>query len=74
MSKRIMNELMCLAEDVGVDIYYQDTDSTHTPVKDIPLLKEAYLKKYGRELEGSPLLSSFLVNYSMQSSSKTSRR
>lgn len=48
-----MNELMCLAEDIGVDIYYQDTDSTHTPVADIPRLKEAYFKKYGRELEGN---------------------
>ena len=28
MSKRIMNELMCLAEDIGINIYYQDTDST----------------------------------------------
>jgi len=53
MSKRIMNELMCLAEDIGVNIYYQDTDSTHTPVADIPRLKEAYFKKYGRELEGN---------------------
>ena len=53
MSKRIMNELMCLAEDIGVEIYYQDTDSTHTPVADIPRLKEAYFKKYGRELEGN---------------------
>lgn len=55
MSKRIMNEVMCLAEDIGVDIYYQDTDSTHTPVKDIPRLKEAYFKKYGRELEGNEM-------------------
>ena len=52
MSKRIMNELMSLAEDIGVNIYYQDTDSTHTPVADIPRLKEAYFKKYGRELCG----------------------
>ena len=55
MSKRIMNEPMALAEDIGVDIYYQDTDSTHTPVKDIPLLKEAYFKKYNRELEGNEM-------------------
>ena len=27
MSKRIMNEVMCLAEDLGIQIYYQDTDS-----------------------------------------------
>jgi hypothetical protein len=55
MSKRIMNEVMCLAEDIGVEIYYQDTDSTHTPVEDIPRLKEAYFKKYGRVLEGDAM-------------------
>lgn len=55
MSKRIMNELMCLAEDIGVDIYYQDTDSTHTPVADIPRLKEAYFEKYNRVLEGDEM-------------------
>ena len=27
MSKRIMNEVMCLAEDIKIPIYYQDTDS-----------------------------------------------
>ena len=27
VSKRIMNEVMCLAEDMGYPIYYQDTDS-----------------------------------------------
>jgi hypothetical protein len=29
MSKRIMNEVMCLAEDLKLKIYYQDTDSMH---------------------------------------------
>jgi hypothetical protein len=29
MSKRIMSEVMCLAEDNGIEIYYQDTDSMH---------------------------------------------
>ena len=29
MSKRIMNEVMCLAYDIGCRIYYQDTDSMH---------------------------------------------
>jgi DNA polymerase elongation subunit (family B) len=27
MSKRIMNEVMCLAEELGLRMYYQDTDS-----------------------------------------------
>lgn len=29
MSKRIMNEVMCLGEDLGINIYYTDTDSMH---------------------------------------------
>lgn len=29
MSKRIMNEVMCLADDNNINIYYQDTDSMH---------------------------------------------
>jgi len=35
MSKHIMNEVMCLAEDIGCKIYYQDTDSMHINDKDI---------------------------------------
>ena len=33
MSKRIMNEVMCLAEDLGINIYYTDTDSMHIDKK-----------------------------------------
>ena len=29
MSKRIMNEVMTTAEDLDIEIYYQDTDSMH---------------------------------------------
>lgn len=29
MSKRIMNEVMCLGEDLKINIYYTDTDSMH---------------------------------------------
>ena len=50
-----MNELMTLTEDIGVEIYYQDTVSTHTPVKDIPRLKKAYFEKYVRLLEGNEM-------------------
>lgn len=55
MSKRIMNEVMCLAEDLGIMIYYQDTDSMHIPVKDIPLLEQKYKELYGRVLRGSDM-------------------
>ena len=55
MSKRIMNEVMCLAEDLGIMIYYQDTDSMHIPVKDVPKLEQKYKEIYGRELRGSDM-------------------
>ena len=55
MSKRIMNEVMCLAEDLGLNIYYQDTDSIHIPVDEIPILSAAYDKKYGRTLIGKDM-------------------
>ena len=52
MSKTIMNECMVLAEDMSIDIAYQDTDSMHVPRKDSKRLEEAYKEKYGRDLLG----------------------
>jgi hypothetical protein len=52
MSKRIMNEVMCLGEDLKIDMFYQDTDSIHLYDKDIDTLRNAYNEKYGRELIG----------------------
>jgi hypothetical protein len=52
MSKRIMNEVMCLAEDNGLEIYYQDTDSMHIKECDIKTLSEKYKEVYHRELIG----------------------
>jgi hypothetical protein len=51
-SKRIMNEVMCLAEDKGLDIFYQDTDSLHIKDQDIEILSSAFKEKYGRDLIG----------------------
>lgn len=53
MSKRIMNEVMCLAFDLGCHIYYQDTDSMHIEVDDLPKLEKAFEEKYNRKLVGS---------------------
>jgi hypothetical protein len=55
MSKRIMNEVMCLAEDIGCMIYYQDTDSIHIPVTDLAKLVPKFREIYHRELVGSDL-------------------
>ena len=52
MSKRIMNEVICLAEDNGLNIYYQDTDSMHIDDKDIKTLEKLFRQTYGRELIG----------------------
>lgn len=52
MSKTIMNEAMVLAEDLGVDIAYQDTDSMHVPRKDSKRLENAYKEKYDKSLLG----------------------
>ena len=42
MSKRIMNEVMCTAEDIGIDIMYQDTDSMHLYKDDLGPLREEF--------------------------------
>lgn len=56
MSKRIMNEVMCLAYDTGCRIYYQDTDSMHISEEDLEQkLAPAYKDLYGRELIGKDL-------------------
>lgn len=55
ISKRIMNEVMCLAEDNDIKIYYQDTDSMHMLDSDIPKLESLFRYKYGRELAGKSL-------------------
>ena len=52
MSKRIMNEVMCLAEDNGLNIYYTDTDSMHIKQENISVLASKYFDTYGRELIG----------------------
>ena len=50
-----MNEVMCLAEDIHIPIFYQDTDSMHLFEKDVPELETAFRYKYGRELNGKAL-------------------
>lgn len=55
MSKRIMNEVMCLAQEKKLTIYYQDTDSMHLKDKDIKILEKEFQKKYDRELIGKDM-------------------
>ena len=53
MSKRIMNEVFCTAEDLGLSIFYQD--SLHMFNKDIDILAKEFKKRYNRELIGKNL-------------------
>ena len=55
MSKRIMNEVICTAEDLNIPIYYQDTDSIHIHQSNINRLAEEFKKRYNRELIGKQL-------------------
>jgi hypothetical protein len=54
-SKHIMNKVMCLAEQNGIKIYYQDTDSIHILDDDITKLSLLYKNKYGSDLIGQNL-------------------
>jgi len=55
MSKRIMNEVMCLAEDNDMKVYYTDTDSIHIEDKHIIPLSLMYEEKYERKLIGKAM-------------------
>ena len=46
---------MSLAEDLGIFIYYQDTDSMHIIDSDIKLLTENFKKQYNHELIGKQM-------------------
>lgn len=54
-AKRIMNEVMSLAHDNDVKVFYTDTDSIHLRDADIPKLENAYAEKYDKVLIGSKM-------------------
>ena len=64
MSKRIMNEVMTLAEDFKLSIYYQDTDSMHINYEDVEILSKEFKNKYNRDLIGEDM-SQFHVDFDM---------
>ena len=55
MSKRIMYEVMTLAEDLDISMYYTDTDSIHIDSDKIGLLSSEFGKIYNRELIGKQM-------------------
>lgn len=54
-SKLIMNNVINLADDHSIDVFYQDTDSIHLFENDLEKLSIAYRETFGKELVGSKL-------------------
>ncbi len=52
-SKRVMNEVIYLAEDNGLKVMYTDTDSLFISAEDLEVLKPLYEKEYGKPLLGN---------------------
>ena len=54
-SKHIMNRVISTAEQEGISIFYQDTDSLHIREEDVIKLAEIYKLKYNKELIGTSM-------------------
>jgi hypothetical protein len=68
-SKRIMNEVMNVANDNDIVIYYQDTDSMHLKNIDILKLESCYKLKYNTEIRGTAM-AKFHSDFSLKGSKK----
>lgn len=68
-SKRIMNEVMCLAEDKDCTVYYTDTDSMHIEFDKVKVLEEEFKKKYNRKITGKDL-GQFHVDFELEGAAK----
>ena len=71
-SKHLMNRVMCLAEDLNIPLFYQDTDSMHLAKDRLPELAKAFKAKYGSELIGKNLCQ-FHSDFDSEKLSKTGK-
>jgi hypothetical protein len=71
MSKRIMNELFNVANDLDKPIYYTDTDSLHCNFADIPAIETEYEKRYNKVLTGVSL-EQFHTDFSLKGAGRDS--
>lgn len=71
MSKRIMNEVMCLAEDNDLPIYYQDTDSMHIDINHVDILANLFKQKFDRDLIGKQM-GQFHVDFDLKGADNNS--
>lgn len=76
MSKVIMSEVMVLAQEAGIDVYYTDTDSIHLRSSDIDRLACLFSEQYGRDLIGKQLgqFHTDFPNHPVTGNPTTSRR
>ena len=51
-SKHLMNKVISTAEQNGINIFYQDTDSIHVMEDDVKRIADIFKRKYGQELIG----------------------
>ena len=65
-SKRLMNRVMCLAEDMGIGIFYTDTDSMHIQNSKVDELAEEFKRKYRQEMIGNGV-GQFHVDFDFKS-------
>ena len=63
MARRIMTEVISLAESIDVELFYSDTDSLFLKYEDLHRLEEAFRLKFDRELIGDEL-GSFKIELS----------
>ena len=59
-----MNEVMTLAEDLNLSIYYQDTDGMHINYEEVEILSKEFKNTYNRELFSDDM-GSFHVDFDM---------
>ena len=64
ISKRIMNEVMCLAEDLDLKIAYQDADSMHINYDEVEIWIKKVKARYGRDLVGKKM-GQFHIDFEM---------
>jgi len=72
MSKRIMNEVICLCEDNNINIYYQDTDSLHIDKCNLDKIRKLFMAEYGKEITGE-YLCQFNSDFDMKSVPKENK-
>ena len=60
----LLNEVMTIADDNNLNIWYQDTDSMHIDYEQVETLAKLFKEKYSRELIGKDM-GQFHIDFDM---------